>query len=73
MKIGFHIALKLLHAGAFVVVISRFPRDAALRYSQQVKECVDWHFLRLLLWLLLLLLWYVVDAVTHSWPHNYAG
>ena len=33
VKIGYQIALKLLHAGARVVVTTRFPHDAARRYA----------------------------------------
>lgn len=33
VKIGFQIALKLLRSGATVLATSRFPRDAAYRYS----------------------------------------
>ncbi|GAA2401063.1 oxidoreductase [Catellatospora methionotrophica] len=33
VKIGFHIALKLLRDGAHVLVTSRFPRDAARRFA----------------------------------------
>ncbi len=32
VKIGFHAALKLLQAGAHVIVTTRFPRDAAKRF-----------------------------------------
>jgi NAD(P)-dependent dehydrogenase (short-subunit alcohol dehydrogenase family) len=35
VKIGFQASLKLLRAGAHVVVTTRFPIDAADRYSQQ--------------------------------------
>ena len=35
VKIGFQAALKLLNAGAYVVVTTRFPRDAAQRFLQQ--------------------------------------
>lgn len=33
VKIGFHVALKLLRAGATVIATSRFPRDAAGRFA----------------------------------------
>jgi NAD(P)-dependent dehydrogenase (short-subunit alcohol dehydrogenase family) len=36
VKIGFQASLKLLRAGAHVVVTTRFPVDAAGRYSQEV-------------------------------------
>ena len=35
VKIGFQAALKLLHAGAHVVVTTRFPRDAAERFASE--------------------------------------
>jgi NAD(P)-dependent dehydrogenase (short-subunit alcohol dehydrogenase family) len=35
VKIGYQAALKLLRAGAMVVVITRFPVDAATRYAQE--------------------------------------
>ena len=35
VKIGFQAGIKLLRAGAHVVVTTRFARDAALRYSQE--------------------------------------
>jgi len=35
VKIGFHIALKMLRAGAEVIATTRFPQDAALRYSRE--------------------------------------
>jgi NAD(P)-dependent dehydrogenase (short-subunit alcohol dehydrogenase family) len=35
VKIGYHTALKLLHAGASVVITTRFPRDAGRRYSAE--------------------------------------
>ncbi len=35
IKIGFECALKLLRAGAFVIVTTRFARDAAQRYAAQ--------------------------------------
>jgi len=35
VKIGYQCALKLLRLGAQVVVTSRFPRDAALRFSKE--------------------------------------
>jgi NAD(P)-dependent dehydrogenase (short-subunit alcohol dehydrogenase family) len=33
VKIGFHVALKLLRCGARVIATSRFPRDAAARFA----------------------------------------
>ncbi|MEO5901811.1 MAG: SDR family NAD(P)-dependent oxidoreductase [Ilumatobacteraceae bacterium] len=35
VKIGFQAALKLLRAGAAVIVTTRFPRDAAKRFAQE--------------------------------------
>jgi NAD(P)-dependent dehydrogenase (short-subunit alcohol dehydrogenase family) len=35
VKIGYAVALKLLRAGASVIATTRFPHDAALRYSQE--------------------------------------
>ncbi|CEL92767.1 unnamed protein product [Vitrella brassicaformis CCMP3155] len=41
VKIGFQTALKLLCAGAFVIVTTRFPHDAARRYSAESDAC-EW-------------------------------
>ena len=41
VKIGFHVALKLLRAGCHVVVTTRFPRDAAKRFSGE-EDSGDW-------------------------------
>ena len=41
IKIGFQIALKLLRAGARVLITSRFPSDAALRFSRE-PDFPDW-------------------------------
>ncbi len=35
VKIGYHAAIKLLRAGAHVIVTTRFPHDAALRYGRE--------------------------------------
>jgi NAD(P)-dependent dehydrogenase (short-subunit alcohol dehydrogenase family) len=35
IKVGFHVALRLLRDGAHVHVTSRFPHDAALRFSRE--------------------------------------
>ncbi len=35
VKIGFHAALLMLRAGATVIATTRFPNDAALRYSRE--------------------------------------
>lgn len=42
VKIGFYTALKLLRAGAEVIVTSRFPRDTARRFSEQA-DFMKWH------------------------------
>jgi NAD(P)-dependent dehydrogenase (short-subunit alcohol dehydrogenase family) len=39
VKIGFQASLKLLRAGAHVVVTTRFPVDAADRYSRELDFC----------------------------------
>ncbi|GLW10678.1 hypothetical protein Misp01_58060 [Microtetraspora sp. NBRC 13810] len=41
VKIGFHVALKLLRDGAEVLVTTRFPRDAARRFAG-APDCADW-------------------------------
>ncbi|MFN3193330.1 MAG: SDR family oxidoreductase [Aureliella sp.] len=41
VKIGFEAALKLLRTGADVVVTTRFPKDAAKRFSE-VADSSDW-------------------------------
>jgi NAD(P)-dependent dehydrogenase (short-subunit alcohol dehydrogenase family) len=41
VKIGYQAAIKLLRAGAHLIVTSRFPRDAAVRYSQE-EDFADW-------------------------------
>ena len=41
VKIGYHAAIKLLRAGAEVIVTTRFPRDAAERYAREV-DFEDW-------------------------------
>lgn len=48
VKIGFHAALKLLQAGAHVVVTTRFPRDATKRFlaepdSEQWRQRLQLH------------------------------
>jgi NAD(P)-dependent dehydrogenase (short-subunit alcohol dehydrogenase family) len=35
VKIGYHVGLKLLRAGAHLIVTTRFPRDAARRYAEE--------------------------------------
>jgi len=41
VKIGYQAGIKLLRAGASLVVTTRFPRDAALRYAREV-DFDDW-------------------------------
>jgi NAD(P)-dependent dehydrogenase (short-subunit alcohol dehydrogenase family) len=41
VKIGYHAALMLLRAGASVIVTTRFPHDAALRYRRE-SDFADW-------------------------------
>jgi len=41
LKIGFHITLMLLKAGATVVATTRFPVDSALRFSKE-DDFTDW-------------------------------
>ncbi|GAA3192982.1 SDR family NAD(P)-dependent oxidoreductase [Actinocorallia longicatena] len=41
IKIGFHLALKLLRDGAEVMVTTRFPRDAARRFAE-VPDAGEW-------------------------------
>jgi NAD(P)-dependent dehydrogenase (short-subunit alcohol dehydrogenase family) len=41
VKIGYQAGIKLLRAGAQVVVTTRFPRDSALRYAQE-PDFSDW-------------------------------
>ena len=41
VKIGYHAGIKLLRAGAELIVTSRFPRDAALRYARE-PDFGDW-------------------------------
>ena len=41
VKIGYQAGLKLLRAGASLVVTTRFPRDAALRYGGE-HDAADW-------------------------------
>jgi NAD(P)-dependent dehydrogenase (short-subunit alcohol dehydrogenase family) len=41
VKIGYQAGIKLLRAGAHLIVTTRFPRDAALRYSQE-EDFEDW-------------------------------
>ncbi len=41
LKIGYHITLMLLKAGATVVATTRFPADSALRFSKE-SDFTDW-------------------------------
>lgn len=41
VKIGYQTSLKLLRDGARVLVTTRFPRDAALRFQSE-PDCMDW-------------------------------
>lgn len=41
IKIGYAVALRLLRAGAQVIITTRFPNDAAKRYSQEI-DFKDW-------------------------------
>ncbi len=41
VKIGYQAAIMLLRAGASVIVTTRFPRDAALRYAREA-DAGDW-------------------------------
>ena len=41
VKIGYHAALKLLRAGCHVIVTTRFPRDAATRFTSE-EDSSDW-------------------------------
>ncbi|NOQ75238.1 MAG: SDR family NAD(P)-dependent oxidoreductase [Crocinitomix sp.] len=41
LKIGYHISLMLLKAGATVVATTRFPVDSALRFSKE-EDFTDW-------------------------------
>ncbi len=41
VKIGYQAAIKLLRAGARVIVTTRFPRDAARRYAEE-SDFEDW-------------------------------
>jgi NAD(P)-dependent dehydrogenase (short-subunit alcohol dehydrogenase family) len=41
VKIGYQAGLKLLRAGAHLIVTSRFPRDAAVRYAAE-PDFADW-------------------------------
>lgn len=41
VKIGYQAAIKLLRAGAKVIVTTRFPNDAATRYAAE-KDASDW-------------------------------
>lgn len=42
VKIGYQAGIKLLRAGSRLIVTTRFPRDAAMRYAAE-KDFADWH------------------------------
>ena len=42
VKIGYQAGLKLLRAGARLIVTTRFPRDSAARYAKE-PDFADWH------------------------------
>jgi hypothetical protein len=54
VKIGFHIVLKLLRAGCRVVVVTRFARDAAMRYAQET-DFGEWNDRLQVKWVILVL------------------
>ena len=41
VKIGYQAGLKLLRAGAHLIVTTRFPRDSATRYAQE-QDFAEW-------------------------------
>src|SRR5690606_36171289 len=41
VKIGYQAGIKLLRAGAHLIVTTRFPRDSAMRYAQE-PDFADW-------------------------------
>ena len=41
VKIGYQAGIKLLRAGAHLIVTTRFPRDSVVRYSQE-PDAADW-------------------------------
>jgi len=41
VKIGYQAGIKLLRAGAHVIVTTRFPRDSAMRYAEE-QDFSDW-------------------------------
>lgn len=41
LKIGYHITLMMLRAGATVIATTRFPKDSALRYAKE-SDFKDW-------------------------------
>jgi NAD(P)-dependent dehydrogenase (short-subunit alcohol dehydrogenase family) len=42
VKIGYQAGIKLLRAGARLIVTTRFPRDSAARYARE-PDFADWH------------------------------
>lgn len=41
VNLGFHVVLRLLRCGAFVIASTRYPRDAVARYQEQ-PDSADW-------------------------------
>src|SRR6202042_3629654 len=41
VKIGYQAGIKLLRAGAHLIVTTRFPRDSAARYARE-EDFADW-------------------------------
>ena len=41
VKIGYQAGIKLLRAGAHLIVTTRFPRDSAARYARE-SDCAEW-------------------------------
>jgi NAD(P)-dependent dehydrogenase (short-subunit alcohol dehydrogenase family) len=41
LKIGYHVTLMMLRAGARVIATTRFPKDSAVRFSKE-KDFADW-------------------------------
>ena len=41
VKIGYEAGLRLLRSGSHLIVTTRFPKDAAVRYSREA-DCADW-------------------------------
>lgn len=41
LKIGYHVTLMMLRAGATVIATTRFPADSAIRYAKE-GDCSEW-------------------------------